>query len=519
MTIGGLSARISEDNVTCYVYGKKGHYVNSCKEKAITCHSFGRKGHYTCEWRQATNESAVPRLMAPPTRGNNNSGNANNKSTAFTFNMTLKDAIADIDVIAVTLSVNSVNACVLIYSGATRSFICENLVNNLGLELLLLNEDMMVEILNQEVIFVSQVYPNCTIEIQGKHFIADLIPLKLGEFDVILRMDWLARNDPRVNFRLKEGPHVPKRAATGNEPSIPKPRHEWSDPDIEQVRKDKKAMNILFNGVDGDMFDNIINCKIPKEQYEYFHCEESESLIDIFSRFQKLLNALKLHGRVNQTKDSNLKFLRSLPKEWKPMIVSLRNSQDYKEFTLERLYGILKTCELEIEQDEKMEKGRKKEGSIALVAELEKEKEMKVEAVESTSKVCESKGKGLVDENEEQWSEDEMDDIDEHLAFLSRRFAKVKFKKNFGAAKPNRNMVDKSKFKCFKCGLAGYFASECRKPDSSKKKFEHVDYKQKYFEFLKQKERAFITQENDWAADGLDEDEEINYVILALMAK
>ena len=52
-----------------------------------------------------------------------------------------------------------------------------------------------------------------------------------------------------------------------------------------------------------------------------------------------------------------------------------------------------------------------------------------------------------------------MEDIDEHLAFLSRRFAKLKFKKNFGAAKPNRNMVDKSKFKCFKCGLAGHFAS------------------------------------------------------------
>ena len=112
-----------------------------------------------------------------------------------------------------------------------------------------------------------------------------------------------------------------------------------------------------------------------------------------------------------------------------------------------------------------------------------------------------------------------MEDIDEHLAFLSRRFAKLKFKKNFGAAKPNRNMVDKSKFKCYKCGLAGHFASECRKSDSSKKKFEPVDYKQKYFELLKQKERAFITQENDWAADGLNEDEEVIYVNLALMVK
>jgi len=163
------------------------------------------------------------------------------------------------------------------------------------------------------------------------------------------------------------------------------------------------------------------------------------------------------------------------------MTVSLRNSQDYKEFTLERLYGILKTYELEIEQDERMEKGRKKGGSITLVAELEKEKEMKVEVVESTSKVCESKGKGLVAENEDHLSQDDMDDIDEHLAFLSRRFAKLKFKKNFGAARPSRNMVDKSKFKCFKCGLAGHFANERRKSDSRKKKFEPVDYKQNYF--------------------------------------
>ncbi|KAL8125632.1 hypothetical protein AgCh_013049 [Apium graveolens] len=59
---------------------------------------------------------------------------------------------------------------------------------------------------------------------------------------------------------------------------------------------------------------------------------------------------------------------------------------------------------LDTKQDERMEKGRKKGGFIALVAELDKEKEMKVEVVESTSKVCESKGKGLVAENEDHLS-------------------------------------------------------------------------------------------------------------------
>ena len=69
-------------------------------------------------------------------------------------------------------------------------------------------------------------------------------------------------------------------------------------------------MNILFNGLDRDMCDNVINCKTAKDiwviiqiicdgteqvrenkiqfliqQCEHFHCEDSESLSDIFSRF------------------------------------------------------------------------------------------------------------------------------------------------------------------------------------------------------------------------------------------
>ena len=44
------------------------------------------------------------------------------------------------------------------------------------------------------------------------------------------------------------------------------------------------------------------------------------------------------------------------------MTVSLRNSQDYKDFTLERLYGILKTYELEMEQDELLKKVERKVG-------------------------------------------------------------------------------------------------------------------------------------------------------------
>ena len=76
------------------------------------------------------------------------------------------------------------------------------------------------------------------------------------------------------------------------------------------------------------------------QQYEHFHFKQSKTLSDTYIRFQKLLNALKLYGRVYSTKDTNLKFLRSLPKEWKHLIVSLRHSHEFKDYNLEKLYGV-----------------------------------------------------------------------------------------------------------------------------------------------------------------------------------
>ena len=120
------------------------------------------------------------------------------------------------------------------------------------------------------------------------------------------------------------------------------------------------------NGLDKDMFDNAIKCTSSKKvwdtiktlcakteqvrenkmqllihQYEHFHFKKSKILNDTYSRFQKLLNGLKLYGRVYDTKDINMKFLISLPRDWEPIIVSLRNSHEFKDYNLENLYGVL----------------------------------------------------------------------------------------------------------------------------------------------------------------------------------
>ena len=50
------------------------------------------------------------------------------------------------------------------------------------------------------------------------------------------------------------------------------------------------------------------------------------------------------------------------------MTVSLRNTQEFKDYNLERFYASLKTYELEMEQDEEIEKCQKKGNqSVTLV--------------------------------------------------------------------------------------------------------------------------------------------------------
>ena len=103
-----------------------------------------------------------------------------------------------------TLTVNSLCAKVLIDSGATRSFISEDFVTKLNCPIELLNEVMNIELANQERVPVSQVYRNCEVEILGNKFCADLIPFKLGEFDVILGMDWLSKHNAQIDCRNKK---------------------------------------------------------------------------------------------------------------------------------------------------------------------------------------------------------------------------------------------------------------------------------------------------------------------------
>ena len=75
---------------------------------------------------------------------------------------------------------------------------------------------------------------------------------------------------------IEKGPHVPMKLVIGINPDgsivddkfVPKSVSKFIEEDEKEVHKNKKAMNILFNGLDKNMFDNVINCTTSEEVWD-----------------------------------------------------------------------------------------------------------------------------------------------------------------------------------------------------------------------------------------------------------
>ncbi|MGI4673398.1 hypothetical protein ACR2XN_28445, partial [Klebsiella pneumoniae] len=67
-----------------------------------------------------------------------------------------------------------------------------------------LEDSLQVEIANHELIPVNQIHLGCKLKIGEHLFSIDLIPFKLGEFDIMLGMDWLSSNNAQIDCKGKK---------------------------------------------------------------------------------------------------------------------------------------------------------------------------------------------------------------------------------------------------------------------------------------------------------------------------
>nr|GEY14363.1 hypothetical protein [Tanacetum cinerariifolium] len=87
-----------------------------------------------------------------------------------------------------------------------------------------------------------------------------------------------------------------------------------------------------------------------KQQYENFSGSSTESLDQIHNKLQKLTSQLEILEVSLSQEDINLKFLKSLPSEWRTHTLIWRNKTDLEEQSLDDLFNSLKIYEAEVKR-------------------------------------------------------------------------------------------------------------------------------------------------------------------------
>nr|GEV99570.1 hypothetical protein [Tanacetum cinerariifolium] len=124
-------------------------------------------------------------------------------------------------------------------------------------------------------------------------------------------------------------------------------------PDKHQLKfnthKDAKTlMKAIEKRFGGNTKTKNVQKTLLKQQYENFTGSSSESLDQIHDRLQKLISQLEILEVSLSQEDINLKFLKSLPTEWRTHTLIWRNKTDLEEQSIDDLFNSLKIYEAEV---------------------------------------------------------------------------------------------------------------------------------------------------------------------------
>ncbi|RVX13664.1 hypothetical protein CK203_010141 [Vitis vinifera] len=191
------------------------------------------------------------------------------------------------------------------------------------------------------------------------------------------RMTWfLQSTDLDVWDVIEDGPTFPTKLVDGV--LVPKPKKEWNELDRRNFQLNAKAVYTLQCAMDRNEYNRICQCKSAKEifrlleithegtnqvkeskinilvhNYELFSMKDSESIVEMITRFTEIVNGLEALGRVINESKKVMKIL-SLTKQ-------LQESEDKKKKSI-----ALKATTKE-EEDVEEEKPSEENDDLALI--------------------------------------------------------------------------------------------------------------------------------------------------------
>lgn len=141
----------------------------------------------------------------------------------------------------------------------------------------------------------------------------------------------------------------------------------------------------------------------------------------MFGHFQPILNKLRSPGRTYDNYDNIDKILRSLSREWRLQVITLRVAKNLDSMSIEKLVRTLKVHEQELQQDEGIKNGK----SLALSA----QKTQKSSISKEFSSISTSREAFNADTSFGDGSDEEESNKNDQLAFISKKIRKVRRKR------------------------------------------------------------------------------------------
>nr|GEW70431.1 putative ribonuclease H-like domain-containing protein [Tanacetum cinerariifolium] len=258
----------------------------------------------------------------------------------------------------------------------------------------------------------------------------------------------------------------------------------------------KTLMEAIEKRFGGNNKTKKVQKTLLKQQFENFTGSSSESLDQIHDKLQKLVSQFEIHRVSLSQEDVNLKFLLSLPSEWKTHTLIWRNKADLEEQSLDDLFNSLKIYEIEVKHssftgitlqnlafvssshtDSTTDSVSAAASVSAVCAKLPVSSLLNVESLSNTVIysffASQSTSPQLDIEDLKQIDVDDLEEMDLRwqiamLTMRARRFLQ-KTGINLGDNRPTSMGFDMPKVECYNCHRKGHFARECRSPKDSKR--------------------------------------------------
>ncbi|GKE21051.1 putative reverse transcriptase domain-containing protein, partial [Tanacetum coccineum] len=123
---------------------------------------------------------------------------ANNNAHGRAYLLRDKNAHQDPNAVMGTFLLNQHLARLLFDLGADKRFVSISLASILNIPLITLDTTYGIEMADGNLVGTNTIIQGCTLILLNQPFKIDIMPIKLGSFDVVIGMDWLSKYHARI---------------------------------------------------------------------------------------------------------------------------------------------------------------------------------------------------------------------------------------------------------------------------------------------------------------------------------